>query len=234
MKTSSVDLIITSPPYNIGKEYERRQPLDTYLDWIRPIAAECVRVLRPGGSLCWQVGQYVRDGEVFPLDLLFYPMFTELGLSLRARMFWQFGHGLHCKRRFSGRHESIMWFTKGTCRQAARIRAGFYEDGGVWKITNVKHNHPEKTAHPCQFPERLVERLLLALSRQGDLVLDPFGGSGTVGVSAKRHGRAAVLIDLDESYCAIARDRISKTPVGIKVWPLSAQEKRHLAGDFRT
>lgn len=105
-------LIITSPPYNIGKEYERQTKLDHYLEQLRPVLEQLVRVLSPSGSLCWQVGNYVEDSEVFPLDVYFYPIFRKLGLRLRNRVVWHFEHGLHCTLRFSGRYETLLWFTK--------------------------------------------------------------------------------------------------------------------------
>jgi len=106
-------LIVTSPPYNLGKEYELETELDEYLDRLTPIVDELVRVLHPSGSLCWQVGNYVRTSEVFPLDILFYPFFKRRGLRLRNRIIWHFGHGLHASKRFSGRYETLLWFTKG-------------------------------------------------------------------------------------------------------------------------
>lgn len=108
----SVKLIITSPPYNIGKEYEAKTKIEKYLDNMTPIIQEMTRVLSADGSICWQVGNYVENGEVFPLDIYFYPIFKEFGMKLRNRVIWHFGHGLHCKNRFSGRYETILWFTK--------------------------------------------------------------------------------------------------------------------------
>ncbi len=110
---SSMKLIISSPPYNIGKEYESQQKLEHYLEWLRPVLAELVRVMDERGSLCWQVGNYVEESEVFPLDVYFYPIFKKLGLKLRNRIVWYFEHGLHCSVRFSGRYETLLWFTKG-------------------------------------------------------------------------------------------------------------------------
>jgi DNA modification methylase len=106
-------LVISSPPYNIGKEYEARKELDHYIDSLRPTLVELVRVLADGGSLCWQVGNYVEDSEIFPLDIFFYPLFKDLGLQLRNRVVWHFEHGLHCSVRLSGRYEVLLWFTKG-------------------------------------------------------------------------------------------------------------------------
>jgi len=108
----SIQLIITSPPYNVGKSYEHSTELEEYLDTIKPILDELVRVLSNQGSLCWQVGNYVEKGEVFPLDIFFYSIFKEMGLHLRNRIIWHFKHGLHASKRFSGRYETILWFTK--------------------------------------------------------------------------------------------------------------------------
>lgn len=110
---ASMQLIITSPPYNIGKDYETATDLDRYLRALTPIVDELVRVLKSGGSLCWQVGNYVEDSEVFPLDIFYYPFFKKHGLRLRNRIVWHFGHGLHASKRFSGRYEVLLWFTKG-------------------------------------------------------------------------------------------------------------------------
>ena len=106
-------LIITSPPYNIGKVYEKQIGLELYLAQQEVVITELVRLLKPNGSLCWQVGNYIEDGEVFPLDVYFYPIFKRLGLQLRNRMVWHFEHGLHASRRFSGRYETLLWFTNG-------------------------------------------------------------------------------------------------------------------------
>ncbi len=105
-------LIITSPPYNIGKEYEKATNLDDYLNALSPIVDELIRVLSHEGSLCWQVGNYVESGEVFPLDIYYYPFFKSRGLKLRNRIIWHFDHGLHASKRLSGRYEVMLWFTK--------------------------------------------------------------------------------------------------------------------------
>jgi len=110
--SNSVDLIITSPPYNIGKKYEKKTTLHSYLKSQEPVIAELHRVLASTGNLCWQVGNYVEKGEVFPLDIYFYEIFKRFDLKLRNRIIWRFNHGLHCSKRFSGRYEVILWFTK--------------------------------------------------------------------------------------------------------------------------
>ncbi|MBU0509364.1 site-specific DNA-methyltransferase [bacterium] len=112
MPSGVFQLIISSPPYNLGKEYERRRAIEEYLDTQRPVIRELVRLLASGGSLCWQVGNYVDKGEVFPLDIFFYSVFKDEGLRLRNRIIWHFDHGLHASRRLSGRYETLLWFTK--------------------------------------------------------------------------------------------------------------------------
>jgi adenine-specific DNA-methyltransferase len=108
----SVQLVVTSPPYNIGKEYEEVLDIEVYKAQQRQVIEQCIRILKPEGSICWEVGNYVNNGEIIPLDVLLYDCFRENGLKLRNRIVWHFGHGLHCKNRFSGRYETINWFTK--------------------------------------------------------------------------------------------------------------------------
>lgn len=106
------DLIITSPPYNIGKSYETKTSIEKYLETQEEIISELVRSLSDRGNLCWQVGNYIEKGEVFPLDIFYYQIFKKKGLKLRNRIIWHFGHGLHASNRFSGRYETILWFSK--------------------------------------------------------------------------------------------------------------------------
>ena len=110
--SSKFDLIITSPPYNVGKEYEVKQSIEKYLEQQKIVIKELVRVTSSIGNICWQVGNYVNKGEIFPLDIFYYQIFKDLGLKLRNRIVWHFGHGLHASKRFSGRYETILWFSK--------------------------------------------------------------------------------------------------------------------------
>jgi adenine-specific DNA-methyltransferase len=226
----TVKLVMTSPPYNIGKEYEVRTGLEAYLQQQTQVIAECARVLAPGGSLCWQIGNYIENGEVYPLDILFYPIIKAQGLNLRNRIVWRIEHGLHAKNRFSGRHETILWFTKGNFEfnlDPVRIpqkypgkrhykgpKAGEYSGnplgknpGDVWDIPNVKNNHVEKTPHPAAYPIELVERFLLSLTQPGDLVVDPYMGSGSTGCAALLHGRRTAGAELMPEYIEVIRQR---------------------------
>ncbi|MBF0377799.1 MAG: site-specific DNA-methyltransferase [Desulfamplus sp.] len=109
----TVDLIVSSPPYNLGKSYENRQSFKEYLGFQKQVIEECYRTLKPEGNFCWQVGNYVDKGEVFPLDIYYYDIFKfDFNMKLRNRIIWYFGHGLHASKRFSGRYETILWFSK--------------------------------------------------------------------------------------------------------------------------
>ena len=234
----TVQLIVTSPPYNIGKSYEKKTSLEAYLEWQRAVINESVRCLREGGSICWQVGNFIENGEILPLDIVLFPLFAEHNLKLRNRIIWHFEHGLHCAKRLSGRYETILWFTKGDdyafnldpIRVPQKYpgkkyfrgpKAGQYScnplgknPGDMWSIPNVKSNHVEKTEHPCQFPVELVDRLVLSLTNKGDWVMDPFAGVGTTLVSALRHGRKGIGAETQSRYCEIARDRIQQSAQG--------------------
>jgi adenine-specific DNA-methyltransferase len=203
------------------------------------VISECVRILHPEGNICWQVGNHISPtGEVIPLDVVLYPIFKSHGLILRNRIIWHFEHGLHCAHRFSGRYETILWFTKGDSfyfdLDPVRVpqkypgkkyfkgpRTGQYScnplgknPGDVWVIPNVKHNHPEKTAHPCQFPVELIERLVLSMTKKGQLVVDPFIGVGTTAVAAVLRQRRAAGSDTCVEYLRVARERVSRAYLG--------------------
>jgi len=241
LESESMKLIVTSPPYNIGKIYEKRSPLDRYVNDQRHVISECVRLLHPKGSICWQVGNHVDKGEIFPLDIVLYPLFKNHGLKLRNRIVWHFEHGLHCTKRLSGRYETIMWFTKGDdytfdldpIRVPSKYphkkyykgpKTGQYygnplgknsSDG--WVFPNVKNNHVEKTIHPCQFPVELVERLVLSMTDEGDRVFDPYMGVGSSVVAALKHGRVGYGCDVVREYVDIAWDRVHQLRYGALV-----------------
>ncbi|MBI2872476.1 MAG: site-specific DNA-methyltransferase [Chloroflexi bacterium] len=237
-------LIITSPPYNLGKQYEEPKALNQYLNEQEQVIEELIRCLADDGSLCWQVGNFVDNGEVYPLDTLFYPIFKKHGLKLRNRIIWHFGHGLHASRRFSGRYETLLWFTRSDRYvfnlDKVRVPAQypgktFYKgpnrgkpsgnplgknpsdvwtflaqewENELWEIPNVKANHPEKTEHPCQFPVELVERCVLAFTRERDWVFDPYMGVGSTLIAGLMHDRRVIGCDKEADYVEIAKQRI--------------------------
>ncbi len=273
LPSNSVKLIITSPPYNIGKDYETRTSIEEYISNIESMLAEFVRILSGDGSLCWQTGNYVVKGEIYPLDIYFYPYFKKLGLYLRNRIIWHFGHGLHCSKRFSGRYETILWFTKSdnytfnlddvripskypgkkyykgekqgqySCNPKGKNPEDVWEmtlerliddwDAQIWDIPNVKNNHPEKVDHPCQFPVELVERCVLALTNENDIVYDPFAGVGSSLIAALKNNRRAYGTEWTQRYIDIGLDRIEKLksdtlptrPIYQKIWKPGEKDK---------
>lgn len=230
---SYVDLSLSSPPYCIGKEYEVIGSIKDFVENQSALLQEIVRVTKPGGSICWQVGHFVRGGVVHPLD---YEIFSILNqykdLNLRNRIIWTFGQGLHCKKRFSGRHETILWFTKGDnyCFNLDDVRVDQKYPGkrhykgnkkgefsanpkgknpsDVWEIPAVNSSHVEKTEHPCQFPGAIAQRLIKGLTNPTNIVLDPFAGSGTTLATAVMCGRNAIGSEIEQRYVDIARKRI--------------------------
>lgn len=231
-KDGVMSLIVTSPPYNLGKSYEQQSSLDAYLEHQDKVIGECVRLLNSSGSICWQVGNYVEKGEIVPLDNVLFPLFKKHGLKLRNRIIWHFGHGLHCSRRFSGRYETINWWTKSDdytfhldpVRVPSKYPNKKYFKGpkvgklsgnpkgknpsDVWIFPNVKSNHVEKTIHPCQFPVELVERLVLSMTDPGDTVFDPYMGVGSSVIAALMHERMGYGCDTEKEYVGIAWERV--------------------------
>lgn len=245
---NSVSLIVTSPPYCMKKAYENKSDdINTFNLNNEYIIKECIRVLKPGGSLCWQVGYHVNKNETIPLDILIYNIVDKINqdladenkLVLRNRIVWSFGHGLNATLRFSGRHETILWFTKGSeytfnldCVRIPQKYPGKTHSKGkkkgqisgnplgknpsdVWDIPNVNANHVEKTEHPCQFPEALVQRLILALTNENEVVLDPYLGSGTTALACYLNNRKFLGSELEEQYINICLKRLENAEQNI-------------------
>ncbi|WP_197931391.1 DNA-methyltransferase [Vreelandella aquamarina] len=243
---NSIDLVFSSPPYCIGKAYESTKEITDFISSHEMIFSELVRILKPGGSICWQVGMHVKDGISTPLDALVYAeSLKHPSLKLRNRIIWTFGHGLHCTNRFSGRHETIMWFTKGDnyvfnlddVRVKQKYPGKTYSKGAnkgqpsgnplgknpgdVWNIPNVKANHVEKTQHPCQFPVALPQIFIRALVPRNGVIFDPFSGSGTTAVASLVENRIFIGSELCSEYNKMAYDRITSALNGspkIRPW----------------
>ena len=243
----SIQLIVTSPPYNIGKEYEQKTNLSDYIEQQSQIIKECERVLGEFGSICWQVGNFVENGSIVPLDIALHSVFVDLNLVMRNRIIWHFEHGLHCSKRFSGRYETIIWFTRNTKEYVFNLdsvrvpqkyptkkyfkgpKIGQYScnplgknPGDLWIVPNVKNNHVEKTEHPCQYPVELIERLVLSMTDEGDWVFDPFAGTGTSVIAAILHNRRGAGAEIEKKYVKLARSRITKAVNGtLKTRPMN-------------
>ncbi|MDR0889673.1 MAG: site-specific DNA-methyltransferase [Oscillospiraceae bacterium] len=240
-----IDMVITSPPYCMGKAYEDpHDDIETFKKQHRDIFNDLYRIIKPGGSVCWQVGYHVSNKCIVPLDYIIYENFTSLSASrdipfiLRNRIIWTFGHGLNSSNRFSGRHETILWFSKG--EQATfnlddvRVPQKYpgkraykgpnkgnlsgnplgKNPSDVWEIPNVKAGHIEKTDHPCQFPVVIPQRLIKALAPENGLILDPFMGAGTTGVAALLENRRFVGAEILKDYYEISEARLKDAASG--------------------
>lgn len=210
------------------------------------LAPDLIRILKPGGSLCWQVGYHIAKHQVTPLDFIAHEIFTSSQeLQLRNRIIWSFAHGLHARKRFSGRHEVVLWYTKGPSSHfdldSVRIPQKYpgkrsyrgpnkgefsgnplgKNPGDVWDVPNVKGHHIEKTTHPCQFPVALPLTFVRAVCPPDGLVMDPFMGVGSTGVAAAIENRRFLGGEIQGAYIDVAVQRIRDARKGIaRIRPL--------------
>lgn len=232
--SNSINLILTSPSYEVGKEYEEGHSFEEYLKFHEKIIIEAKRILKDNGAIYWNVAQTPKNGEIIPLGAVFYNIFKKHNFHLKNWIIWRFDGGLNCKKRLSGRYENVLWFVKDTNNfifniDDVRITPKwkndkrnnpkgknptdfweFSENNCIWEINRVVNVSKEKTKHPCQFPEKLVERVIKASSNEGDVVLDMFNGSGTTCKVAYELNRNFIGIDKEMKYCKIAEDRINR------------------------
>jgi adenine-specific DNA-methyltransferase len=229
---NSVSLYVTSPPYFMGKEYDSSLELHEFVELHTVVLPDVVRTTRESGNICWQVGNHLSKGVLTPLDFKIFQAFAGFeDVQLRNRIVWTFGHGTHSRQRFSGRHETVLWFSKGDQYyfdlDATRViqkypgkrhykgpKKGEWSGNpkgknpsDVWDIPNVKANHVEKTIHPCQFPVALAQRLVRALSVHDGLVVDPFAGVASTGIAAILEGRRFLGAETNQRYCEVAEAR---------------------------
>jgi adenine-specific DNA-methyltransferase len=236
----SIELAITSPPYAMNKNYEKHSSIDDFIILHEKLFDKLIPKISQTGNICWQVGYHVSNGNILPLDYIIFDIVKNLApeLKFKNRIIWNFGHGYHCRSRFSGRHEVILWFAKSENYifnlDSVRIpqkypgkkhykgpNKGKYSGNplgknpsDVWEIPNVKAQHPEKTIHPCQFPIALVRRIVKALSTESGIIFDPFMGVGSTGVAAILENRKFIGSELNSNYYKIALERIEKTKTG--------------------
>ena len=234
---NKIRLIVTSPPYNIGKEYEKVKALEDYLDDQIGIIKQLIDVMTDDGSICWQVGNFVdkKTGHLVPLDIPFYNIFREHGLMLRNRIIWYFKHGYPNQKKLTNQYETILWFTKNENHffnldeiRVPQLYPGYKypkghpkegqpsgnplgkNPGNIWDIPQVKAKHVEKTEHPAQYPISLVRRLINALTEENDYVFDPYAGSGSALAAAAIENRIGIGAEIDKNYCKIIKKRMKE------------------------
>lgn len=234
MPECSVDVVHTSPPYNIDKAYKGnhgdRKALDTYLAFLRAVIVELKRVLKPHGSLFWQTGYTQLEnglpGDILPIDIVTYQFFREEpnALVLWDRIIWRYFGGLAFKKKFTNRHETILWYVKplagvanphfdvDVIRERSREldkRNNLWgrNPGNVWEVDRVAYGSTEQSSHIAVYPEEIAEKIIRACSRPGELVLDPFSGSGTTPKVARSLGRRWIGIEISPDY---ARESVKR------------------------
>lgn len=243
IETGTVDLVVTSPPYNIdiqygnktakgkvleskGIKYRDNMKEEDYRRMLASVFSECKRVLKDTGSIWINIKNRVVGGVVLP-PFWIQDFFDDL--YLKNLIIWNFDWGGSTSRRFAPRYEFVFWFVKNKDHytfnlddvkvpalnyRPDRYKSQWKNPTDVWRISMVSGNFEERTSHPAQYPEELVERILLAGTNKGDVVLDPFMGSGTSAVVAKKLGRHYLGYETVKEYCDIARERLEKTEAG--------------------
>jgi DNA modification methylase len=220
---SSVDLVIADPPYNLGKDYGNNQDSRdwrAYTAFTNAWLTQAIRVLKPTGAL------YVFMGVRF-ISRLFLMLEEEFQLHFNGWITWHYTQGMGRKRGFSPRHEDILYFTKSAAftfnLEAVRVPQKFFRlrnnmkganPGDVWQFSHVHYCSAEREAHPTQKPEGLIERIIRSSSNPGDLVLDPFVGSGTSCRVADVLGRRWIGMDINPDYVAMSQRRIDASLQG--------------------
>jgi len=227
-----IDAVITSPPYNIGKEYESIRPLDEYIEWTTEWVNDSNNLLSPSGSLLLNLG-YVpieNRGRAIPLS---YLLWDKVPMYLNQEIVWNYSAGVACKNYLSPRNEKILWYVKNEGNYTfnldsirdknvkypnskrngkPRVNSLGKNPSDVWEIAKVttgqNRSSEERTPHPAQFPTDLINRLVLGFTNEGNIVLDPFAGSGTTFESCLRNRRFCVGFEIMPEYCEIAKQRI--------------------------
>lgn len=228
-----INTTITSPPYNIGKEYEELANLDDYLTWCESWIEQIHRISCDDATFWLNVGYLeVEDkGLAIPIP---YLLWDRTPFYMLQEVVWNYAAGVACKKRFSPRNEKLLWYVKNpksytfnldsvrdpnvkypNQKKNGKLKCNPLgkNPSDVWQIPKVtsgkNRSSPERTPHPAQFPMALVERMMKASSNKGDIILDPFMGSGSTAECALRNGRYVVGFELEEKYIGYAKSRIT-------------------------
>jgi len=223
---------ITSPPYNIGKEYENILPVDNYIDWLGKIFEKIYGLTSSSGSLLLNLGYTNVEGKGRAIPIP-YLLWNKISFFMNQEIVWHYGAGVAAKKYLSPRNEKVLWYVKDkdnyvfnldeirdpdvkypNQKKNGKLRCNTIgkNPSDVWSIAKVtsgsQRSSHERTPHPAQFPEDLIRRLVLGFTNKGDLILDPFMGSGTVGAISIELGRKFIGFEINPSYCEIAKQRL--------------------------
>lgn len=240
LEDASVSLVVTSPPYNIGNRYGNKHvngkivsskgakyadelSEEEYLNLLQKVFNECKRVVKKNGSIWINIKNRFNDGGIVPPFWLL-ELFKDM--CLKNIIIWNFDWGGSTNKRFAPRYEYVFWFTKDKNNyifnlddikipalnyRPDRFKSQWKNPSDVWYIQMVSGNYPERTSHPAQYPEELVERIIKVASNEDDVVLDPFVGSGTTARVAKDLNRKFVGYDTNPEYIKIAENRLKQS-----------------------
>jgi len=228
----SIHLTVTSPPYNIGKEYEQPMQLERYLGWCAQWIDRVHAATRPNGAFWLNLGYLAIPGRARAIPIP-YLLWDRVPFYLLQEIVWTYGAGVAGRKAFCPRNEKFLWYVKGQDDYAFDLDAVRDPDvkyphqkkngklrcnplgknpGDVWSIPKVTsgtdRSSPERTDHPAQFPVRVIDRIIRACSSPGDVILDPFMGSGTTAEAALRAGRQVVGFEISDRYLEIAARRL--------------------------
>ncbi|TAE03346.1 MAG: site-specific DNA-methyltransferase [Bacteroidetes bacterium] len=229
-----IDSTITSPPYNIGKEYEKALSVPEYIDWLAEISDLIYQVTKNNGSYLLNLGYLKLESQARALPIP-YLIWDKIKFYLNQEIVWNYGAGVACKNYLSPRNEKILWYVKNieeyifnldairdpdvkypNSKKNGKLRANTLgkNPSDVWQIakvtTGANRSSQERTNHPAQFPEDLVLRMILGFTNENDLILEPFLGSGTTTVVAMKNNRQCIGFELNKHYCEIAKQRIEQ------------------------
>lgn len=229
---NSIPLTVTSPPYNIGKEYEEILDLDEYLDWCEKWVNQIYRLTSKNGGFWLNLGYISIHGKAKAIPIP-YLLWDRVPFYLVQEVVWNYGAGVAARKLFSPRNEKFLWYVKNSEDYAfnlddvrdPNVKYPNQKKNGklkcnpngknptdVWQIAKVtsgkNRSSKERTEHPAQFPLELIERIIKASSNQGDIILDPFMGSGSVAEAAIKSGRKSIGIEINPKYIEIAVNRL--------------------------
>jgi adenine-specific DNA-methyltransferase len=227
-----IDLTITSPPYNIGKEYEEIMPVETYIEWCKDWIEAIYKLTTNNGAFFLNIGylEHPEKGKAVPIP---YLLWDKTRFYMIQEIIWNYGAGVASKHSLSPRNEKILWYVKNknnytfnlddirdkdvkypNQKKNGKLRCNTLgkNPSDVWQIAKVtsgaNRSSEERTPHPAQFPSDMIERVIKGFSNKDDLILDPFIGSGTTAEVALKNGRKCIGFEINKKYCDLIVDRI--------------------------
>jgi adenine-specific DNA-methyltransferase len=231
----TIDLTVTSPPYNIGKEYEQTMPIKEYIDWCKKWISEIYKMTKSEGSFWLNIGYLEMPDRAKALPIA-YLLWDKTDFYLIQEVIWTYGAGVAGRKFFSPRNEKLLWYVKDQEKYTfnlddirdKNVKYPNQKKNGklkcnplgknpsdVWQIPKVtsgaNRSSKERTPHPAQFPVAMIERIIKGSSNAGDIVLDPFLGSGTSAIVALENKRKFIGFEIDERYCELAANRIRES-----------------------